>query len=199
MNGTVFFRDFEERDIDFIYRCKNDEKLNSMIIGQFKPFSMEDAERWVRGCMGEHDTYKFWAICTNDEEKQIIGWLSLSNIDYISSKACFHGLVIGVPAYNDGLAWIESYLFVMEQAFDVLHLNRLYGTHITEHKTSAFSIDLFGWTLEGIERQSLKKNGRYYDVNCISILNEEYQSQKTQGLYSFQSIIRRLRKLKKNK
>ena len=35
--NTVAFRDFEERDIDFIYRCKNDENLNSMIVGEFKP------------------------------------------------------------------------------------------------------------------------------------------------------------------
>lgn len=27
MPPTVIFRDFEERDIDFIYHCKNDEKI----------------------------------------------------------------------------------------------------------------------------------------------------------------------------
>lgn len=73
MPPTVIFRDFEERDIDFIYRCKNDEKLNSMIVGQWHPFTYEEACDWVHGCMGEHETYKFWAIATNDEEKRLTG------------------------------------------------------------------------------------------------------------------------------
>ena len=43
MEKTVCFRDFEVRDIDFIYKCKNDEKLNSMIVGQWHPFTYEEA------------------------------------------------------------------------------------------------------------------------------------------------------------
>ena len=62
MERTVCFRDFEERDIDFIYKCKNDEKLNSMIVGQSKAFSYEDAVQWVHGCIGSHDIFKFWAV-----------------------------------------------------------------------------------------------------------------------------------------
>ncbi len=91
MINTVCFREFEERDIDFIYRCKNDDKLNSMIVGQYHPFTYEEAAQWVHGCMGEHESYKFWAMCTNDDDKKIIGWISLSNIDYENQKACHHG------------------------------------------------------------------------------------------------------------
>ena len=43
MDSTVLFRDFEDRDIDFIYHCKNDEKLNEMIVGQYHPFTYEEA------------------------------------------------------------------------------------------------------------------------------------------------------------
>ena len=118
MERTVCFRDFEERDIDFIYKCKNDEKLNSMIVGQWHPFTHEEATKWVHGCMGEHETYKFWAIATNDEEKRIVGWVSISNIDKVNQSVCFHGIVIGDPMYRDGFAWIESYLFILEYVFE---------------------------------------------------------------------------------
>ena len=106
MERTVCFRDLEERDIDFIYKCKNDEKLNSMIVGQWHPFTYEEAAKWVHGCMGEHETYKFWAIATNDEEKRIVGWISLSNIYKVNRSACSHGIVIADPAYRNGLSWI---------------------------------------------------------------------------------------------
>ena len=112
MVNTITFRDFEEHDIDFVYKCKNDAKLNSMIVGDFHPFTYEEAEKWVHGCMGEHETFKFWAVCTKDKEQRIIGWVSLSNINKNESSAFFHGIVIADPDYRDGLAWIESYLFV---------------------------------------------------------------------------------------
>ena len=83
MQPTVIFRDFEERDIDFIYKCKNDEKLNSLIVAQYHPFTYEEAVQWVHGCMGEHDTFKFWAIATNDDEKRIVGWVAVSHIDKV--------------------------------------------------------------------------------------------------------------------
>ena len=50
-DGVVLFRNFEERDIDFIYKCKNDEKLNELTVGQFHKFTYEEAEKWVHGCM----------------------------------------------------------------------------------------------------------------------------------------------------
>ena len=101
MERTVLFRDFEERDIDFVYQCKNDEKLNSMVVGQWHPFTREEAKQWVYGCMGVHDSYRFWAICTNDNEKRIVGWISLSNIDNETKRAHFHGIVIADPLYRD--------------------------------------------------------------------------------------------------
>ncbi|MDE6339723.1 MAG: GNAT family N-acetyltransferase, partial [Muribaculaceae bacterium] len=150
MEKTVCFREFETRDIDFIYKCKNDEKLNSMIVGHFKPFSYEDAENWVHGCMGDHDSYKFWAIATNDDEKRIIGWASLSNIDRYNQSAHFHGIVIGDKNYNDGRAWIESYLFILNYVFDVLCINRLTGSHLVDHPMSGAIAAAMYFDIEGI-------------------------------------------------
>lgn len=194
--GTVLFRDFEERDVDSIYKWKNDEQLNSMIVGQYHPFSYEEAINWVHGCMGEHKTYKFWAVCTNDEEKRIIGWVSLSDIDYENMSADFHGIVIADFAYRDGFAWIESYLFVMEYAFERLNLNRLYGECIMDHVQSNMIGGAMYWKREGILRQAVFKSGKFYDVSMGSILKTEYFEHKDNGDYSMIKIIKRIKKLK---
>lgn len=196
MNNSVSFREFEERDIDFVYKCKNDEKLNSMIVGQFRPFTYEDAQKWVCGCMGEHETFKFWALCTNDEERRIIGWISLSEISVNNRSACFHGIVIGDKNYKDGFAWIESYLFIMRYVFEVLGFNRLYGSSIIGHSISNNAGKIFLWTKEGILRQSEYKNNKFYDVQVSSILQEEYFHNKNIGAYTFPSILKRIRQLK---
>ena len=198
MHQTVCFRDFEERDIDFIYKCKNDEKLNSMIVGHYHPFTYEEAKKWVEGCMGEHDTYKFWAICTNGEEKRIVGWVSISEIDKINNSVCFYSLVIADPSYKDGFAWIESYLFVYEYVFERLGLNRIYGSHVMGHKQSqAMAIAMF-LKQEGILRQAVYKNGRYYDLSSDGILSSEFFEHKQKGDFELRAIIKRIKEARKN-
>ena len=122
MEPTVLFRDFEERDIDFVCQCKNDEKLNSMIVGKWHPYTRDEAKKWVYGCMGEHDAYKFWAICTNDEEKRIVGWVGISEIDKFKKSAHFYSQVIGDPKYRSGLPWIEIQQFILNFVFEKLCL-----------------------------------------------------------------------------
>ena len=123
MEHTVIFRDFEERDVDFIYRCKNDEELNSMIVGPFHPFTYQEAVDWVRGCMGEHETYKFWAICTNDETKKIIGWTALSKIDRINQSVFTHSIVIGDRNYQDSCRCIVMGFLAIRRGYRPLRTN----------------------------------------------------------------------------
>lgn len=196
MTHTVTFRQFQERDIDFIYRCKNDEKLNRLVVGQSRRFSYEDAVRWVHGCMGDHEEFKFWAICTNDDEQRIVGWVSLSEIDYSNSSACFHGIVIGDRDYNDGFAWIESYLFIMDYVFVYLKLNRLSGSSIIGNRDSNNAASVFLWTQEGILRQAVFRNGLFYDVKMSAILRSDYLSNLSKGEYELRTILRRVRQSK---
>lgn len=190
--NRVAFRDFEERDIDFIYRCKNDAKLNSLIVGQFRPFTYEEATNWVHGCMGEYENYKFWAVCENDENKKIVGWVSLSQIDKINRSACFHGIVIGDDNYKDGIAWIESYLFIYEQAFEKMNLNRVYGTCRVDHKLSMRMSQTMFSQKEGILREAIYSDGKFIDLYAAALLSKDYFEHKKNGDYEINKIIRRL-------
>lgn len=197
MEQTVLFRKFEERDIDFVFKCKNNEKLNSMIVGQYHPFSFEEASQWVRNCMKEdRPDLKFWAICTNDEEKRIVGWISLADIDSVNQKCSTHSIVIADPEYNDGLAWLESVLFMFKYAFEVLDLNRVYGVSLMGHKMSNRMGPLMFMQTEGILRQAVFKKGKFYDLHYSGILKDEYFAHKKAGDYEIMKLIRRLRKMR---
>ena len=197
MVNTVCFREFEERDIDFIYKCKNDEELNKMIVGQFKPFTYEDAQKWVHGCIGHHDEYIFWAIAINDDQRRIVGWAALSKIDKVNMSANTHSIVIADPDYNDGIAWLETEFHLLKYAFEDLKLNRLYGISLMGHKMSNQIGELLFFQTEGILRQACYKNGRFYDLQYIGILKDEYFAHKEAGDYDMMKIIRRLRKIRK--
>ncbi len=195
--NTVIFRDFEEKDVDAIYRWKNDEKLNSMIVGQWHPFTYDEALQWVRGCIGEHETFKFWAICVNDEEKKIIGWTALSKIDKQNQSVYTHSIVIGDKNYQDGFAWIETVLFLLSYSFETLGMNRVYGESILGNNASNLMESLVFMKREGLFRQAVFQNGHFYDISYAAILKDEYFAHKEAGDYEMSSIICRLKKLRK--
>ena len=199
MEKTVFFRAFEEEDIDAIYRWKNDDGLNKMTVGHNRKMCRDDVAKWVRSKMPHNPYEVYWAICANDESKKIIGYVQLTEIHYINSSANFSGIVIGDKDYQDGFAWLETYLFVMEYAFERLGLNRLYGSSMIGNKNSNNIGSLLLWAKEGVLRQAVFKNGRYYDVAVSSILKDDYFRNKADNLYEINSILRRIRELKRNK
>ena len=197
MEKTVFFRAFEEEDIDAIYQWKNDDELNKLTVGLNRKVCRDDVAKWVRSKMPHNPYEVFWAICANDETKKIIGYAQLTEIHFINSSANFSGIMIGDRNYQDGFAWLETYLFIMEYAFERLGLNRLYGSSIIGHKDSNNIGRLLLWTREGIMRQAVYKNGCFYDEAIGSILKSEYFDNKSKGLYELKAILKRLREFKR--
>lgn len=187
---SICLRDFEERDIDFVLKCKNDDSLNEMIVGAPRKFTYEDAKKWVEGCMGNHKTYKFWAVCTNDDEKRIIGWVSLSEINLDNRSACHHGIVIGDKEYRDGTAMFEAMLLSMMYAFEKLKIHRLYGSCLSEHKVSPHMLNAFCFNQEGKRRDAELKNGRYYDICDYALFDNEYFSNIENGVYNMNILVK---------
>lgn len=199
MEKTVFFRTFEEEDIDAIYRWKNDDELNKLTVGLNRKICRDDVAKWVRSKMPHNPYEVYWAICANDETKKIIGYTQLTEIHFINSSANLSGIMIGDKDYQDGFAWLEAHLFIMEYAFERLGLNRLYGSSILGHKASNGIGGVLYWEKEGILRQAVFKNGDYFDLLLGSILKEEYFTHKRNGDYEMKSILKRIRYLKHNK
>ena len=194
MERTVFFRAFEEADAELIYKWKNDDSLKHLNTGLNRCMCKEEALEWVKARMRHQDYRVFWAICAKDTGK-MIGYACLTDIHYINSSANFSGILIGDKDYQDGMAWIETYLFVYEYVFERLNLNRIYGRAIHEHKTTLAMREAMFSTTEGILRQDVFKNGRYYDVSISSILKDEYFAHKANGDYEITAVLKRLTKI----
>lgn len=197
MERTVFFRTFEEDDIDAIYCWKNDDELNKMTVGLTRKICRDDVAKWVRSKMLHNPYEVYWAICANDETRKIIGYAQLTEIHFINSSANFSGIMIGNKNYHDGFAWIETYLFVMEYAFERLGLNSIHGSSIIGHKDSNAAGDLFLWHKDGVLRQAVFKNGQFYDLKISSLLRDEYFEHKRNGEYDIKSILKRVKQIKR--
>lgn len=196
MEKTVYFRAFEESDAPLIHQWKNSDEINELTVGLNKKTCLEEDLDWVKARM-RHQPYNcFWAICAKDTDK-MIGWCCLTDIHYINSSANFSGIVIADKDYRDGFAWIETYLFIYQYGFERLGLNRVYGESIIGNKNSNNIGKLLFVEREGVKREAVFKNGRFYDVAFGALLRKDYFEHKNNGDYEFGSIIKRLRAFRK--
>lgn len=193
MESTVCFRSFEEDDAKLIFEWMNDDRLKELSIGVNRRMCHDEALDWVKARMRDRRDQVWWVISPKEMPGKMIGYACITDIHYINRSANFSGIVIGDKNYRDGFAWLETYLFIMDYAFERLNLNRLYGECILEHTQSTAIGGALYWKREGIKRESVYKGGRYYDVSFSSILRSEYFEHKYNGDYAIMSIIRRLK------
>ena len=190
MQKTVYFRSFEEEDLDAIYQWMNDDELKKLSVGLNRRMSKEECRTWIDARKNNSQYQYFWAICSVKDQK-MIGYAFITNIHYINRTAEFGGIVIGDSDYHNGLAWIETYLFVLDFVFNRLNINRFSDTAITEHIQSNKIAEVFYFQKEGILKEAVYKNGRYYDLSLMSILSKDYHAHLIAGDYEIKNIIRR--------
>lgn len=179
---VVYLRLFESGDYEKTYLWHNDYDLMSTTCGPFRFVSKEIERSWVQSKTENNQKDIYLAICAIEND-EMIGWYSISNIDYINRKCHCSGVVIGDKRYKDGLAYQEAGDLAFNYIINELNMNRVSGTCLKEHALSRAVMEAAFWTLEGIERQAVYKNGKYHDVCHYSILRDEYLEHLRNGDY----------------
>ena len=196
MENIVYFRTLEEEDYILIHKWYNDDDLKKLSVGLNRRLSLEEARQWVLKRRGPLQYEVWWAICSV-KDNRLVGYASLNSIHYINRTAEFGGIVIGDPEFRDGLAWIQTYMFVFEYAFQRLNLNRLSGAYIEAHPQTSVISKAFFFQREGLRREAIFKNGKYYDLAESGILASEYYEHLQNGDYEIRNIIKRIAKISK--
>lgn len=107
-----------------------------------------------------------------DKEGIFFGVISMSNINYISQNAEL-GIMIGDKRYRSVKYTIEAFSLLFNHAFNTLNLRRLYsGTHTK--LLADFYVRFLNFSLEGVLRNHIFKNGKFIDCYLVAILKENF-------------------------
>lgn len=199
----VYLRLFEPGDYEKTFLWHNDVELQKWTTGPVRIVSKEIEKEWVLSKSKNNSNELYLAICVNSTD-EMIGWYSISNIDHLNHKCLCSGVVIGDKRYKDSVAYQEAGDLAFNYIINELNMNRVSGACLREHVLSRAVMEASFWTLEGIERQAVYKNGSYHDVCHYSILKEEYMEHLRNGDYddlplSIARTVKRIRKeLKQN-
>jgi RimJ/RimL family protein N-acetyltransferase len=104
-----------------------------------------------------------------------VGTCGLYMIQWVARRAQFN-ILIGEPsAWNKGYGTEAAHL-ILAYAFDVLNLNSVQLGVNADNTRAVRSYEKVGFVREGVRRQFVYRNGRYYDSVMMSVLRDEYQA-----------------------
>lgn len=194
----IYLRLFEPNDFEKTYQWHNDYDIMSATCGAFRFVSKEIERKWVQSKAENNQKEIYLAICAIEND-EMIGWYSISDIDYLNRKCHCSGVVIGDQRYRDGVAYQEAGNLAFNYIVNELNMNRISGSCLKEHILSRAAMEAFYWTLEGVERQAVFKNGKYHDICHYAILRDEYMEHLKNGDYDNMEIkvakaVKRMRK-----
>lgn len=190
-SNNIYLRLFEPSDFEQTYQWRNDMSIVESTCGTIRFVSKEIERNWVATKSTSNNRDIYLAICSN-ETNAMIGYISINDIDYINRKCVFGGIVIGKENETGFAAYIESVQLILSYVFDQLNMNRISESCLSSHKTSIAQSEAFYFEREGLERESIYKNGKYHDVITFSLLRKDYYYHLSEGDYKFNILVKNL-------
>lgn len=177
MKTDIFLRAFELNDAKFINDLRNIEEFENKIGGTKRFVSVAREKKWVEDLIYNDYSDKFYLAICEKETKEIIGYISVSDIDHVN-KSCFWSGVKIHPDHNGKGYAKQAALMVIRYVFEELNMERCTGQSLEEHTAVIKMMENLGFKIEALQRHSLYKNGKYHNQYIYSMLSEEYKTIK---------------------
>mgnify|MGYP000088374961 CR=1 FL=1 len=179
MEIDIFFRAFELADAKFINDLRKIDEFESLIGGNKRFVSPAREEKWLESLIFNDYQDKFYVAVCEKISKDIIGYTSVSNIDHVN-KSCFWSGIKIHPKYNGKGYGTKIVLLILKFVFEELNMERCTGRCLEDHIVAKKLMEKVGFTVEGLQRHSVFKNGKYNNEFVLSILKEDFKSVKDQ-------------------
>ncbi|KAF0233632.1 MAG: N-acetyltransferase [Desulfovibrionaceae bacterium] len=160
------------------YAWFNDASVTNMMQHHYFPNTPAlQVQFFKENIEGNRSTLQMGVVHKMD--RVFIGVISLSAINFQHRK-CEIGGLIGETRYQSLVYYVEAFRLMLDHGFEQLNMRRIYGGTLIKELADLL-IRVFGFSLEGVKRQDVFKNGAYMDVYLLGLIKDEYKpvSRKT--------------------
>jgi RimJ/RimL family protein N-acetyltransferase len=170
----VRLREYRKEDLPLRAAFVNDPEIASSLTPDIPyPITLEEEEKWFQSLTAISDTYKF-AIETI-EDNQFIGGCSINNVDWKNSVATI-GIFIGSKKHRGNGYGSDAIRILIRFIFLQMNLYKIRLVVYSYNEAAIKCYESCGFITEGVLRQEIFKDGRYYDKIAMGLLREEYLS-----------------------
>lgn len=173
MEFDIKFRAFKLGDERFINSLRENEQMEEKIGGTKRLVSIDREEKWVRDIiMNDNQTAMYFAI-TELSSDEIIGYTSISDIDYKNGTCFWSGIKLSPTKSGKGYGFQTS-LKVLKYVFEELRMIRCIGMCQEDHIVALNLMLKSGYKQEGLMRKYLFKNGKHINEFLLSCTDDDY-------------------------
>ncbi|MDD5450222.1 MAG: GNAT family protein [Candidatus Omnitrophica bacterium] len=169
----LYLRGIEKKDLEKIVNWINDPEVTHYLFMGDRPAHLELLqEQWEKEIRNPNEVS--FAIVEKKADK-MIGWCGLYTINWIS-RAAEYRIFIGDKKYWNKGVGTETAGLLLRYGFEKLNLNKVYLGVNAAHKGAVTSYEKAGFVKEGVLREEIFRNNRYYDAIRMSVLRKEYRA-----------------------
>ena len=170
--NKVYLRSLNESDFgQIMQKWLNDKEVTYFLSRGSKPGNLQELSQEFKNYAFNRDEVVL-AICDVATD-EYIGITGLHSINQISHHAEFRILVGSKAHWGQGFG-AEATELIIAYGFQILNLQKVWLGVNAENKKAHDSYLRRGFRVEGLLRKELFRNGRYYDVVRMSLLQPEY-------------------------
>lgn len=173
MEFEIKFRGFRYGDEIFINKLREDEERENKVGGMKRFVSLDRERKWVQDIiMGDSQSTIYVAI-TEINSEDIIGYTSISDIDYRNGTCFWSGIKLSREYSGRGFG-TQTALLIEKYVFEELRMVRCIGKCQENHIAALNLMLKVGYQKEGLMRKSLFKNGNHINQWLLSITDDDY-------------------------
>jgi len=167
-------RPISSADLPQILEWQNDPLVRDPAMGYRGPVSPEQVQNWYEALLKDRRRLLF-GIESLDEPPRLVGYIQLSEIDWISGTASF-GIAIGASSYRGQGLGREAILLLINYAWEALNLRKI-CLQVLEDNPARRLYTSLGFQEEGCLRKHHYLEGRYLNL-CLMALFREGEARK---------------------
>lgn len=172
--NKVRLREYRKDDIEKALTYINDSEIKKLLnAGIPFPNTYQDEEKWVLGMSSSKETYSF-AIETLEDGKYI-GGCGINDIDWKNSVALV-GIFIGDKEHLGKGYGTDAMKVLVKFIFEQMNIHKVKLNVFSFNERAIKSYEKCGFVKEGVLRDEIFRDGKYYDEIIMSILREEFES-----------------------
>lgn len=169
----IVLRPFKSEDFSTTLPWRQDIELRKLAQFHSFPVTAELEQDWIDSILKNRSDKAVYYAIENSEEKKLIGYFLLKNINWVSSVAWL-GIIIGeMNLRGKGFGKISLELG-LSYAFDYLNLRKISLEVLSENKFAVALYEKAGFAEEGLMKKHFFFDANYHDVKIMSLFNNHF-------------------------
>ncbi len=165
----IILRPFAKVDVPTLTRWINDPKVREFITATL-PKTEEQEEEWLKN-LSSNDNNIVFAIETT--EGALIGLMGIHQINW-KDRVCTTGALIGEKEYWGKGYGTDAKMALLDYIFNTLNLRKVCSSVYAYNKRSLQYSLHCGYKIEGMRREHIYKDGKYWNLIEFGIFKKEW-------------------------